>query len=191
MPPIARARSGPRIPTGCPIAGWEQARGVGRRLEGSDLELIVCSDMRRARETAEGIADVLELPIEVDPELREVQQSDAFHAASPDFGTTANLNWMPSAPPDHAEPGAESFNDIVGRVHAIQERLAERAAAQRFVAVSHFNFLHFFLGAPLFGDDFSPSTSCPSSTRPRQHGDLDLRAPPAACSMRSSSTAGA
>jgi probable phosphoglycerate mutase len=136
--------------------GWEQARGVGRRLEGSGLELIICSDMRRARETAEGIAEILDLPIEVDADLREVQQSDDFHAASPDFGTTANLNWMPSAPPDHAEPGAESFNQIVARVQAIQERLAERAAGQRFVAVSHFNFLHFFLGATLFGEDFSP-----------------------------------
>ena len=43
--------------------GWEQARGLGRRLEGHDLELIVASTMTRAQETAQGIAEVLDLPI--------------------------------------------------------------------------------------------------------------------------------
>jgi len=136
--------------------GWEQARGVGRRLKRMELELVVCSDMRRARETAEGIAEVLDLPIEVDTDLREVQQSDAFEAASPHFGDTGNLNWMPHRPRDFAEPGAESFDDIVKRVHAVQERLTERANAQHFVTVSHFGFLHFFLGAVLFGEGFGP-----------------------------------
>ena len=136
--------------------GWEQARGVGERLRGHGLELIVCSDMRRAQETAEGIASVLGLPVEVEGELREVRQSDAFYASSPDYGDTGTLNWMPGAPPGFAEPGAESFDDIVGRVRFVQERLVERAAERRFVAVSHFGFLHFFLGAALFGDDFAP-----------------------------------
>jgi broad specificity phosphatase PhoE len=136
--------------------GWEQARGVGRRLKGMELDLIVCSDMRRARETAAGIAEVLDLPVEVDADLREVQQSDAFEAASPHFGDTGNLNWMPDHPTDFAEPGAESFDDIVTRVHAVQERLTERASAQHFVTVSHFGFLHFFLGAVLFGEAFGP-----------------------------------
>jgi probable phosphoglycerate mutase len=141
--------------------GWEQARGVGERLKGTGLELIVCSDMRRARETAEGIASVLGLPIEVDGELREVRQSDAFYAASPDYGDTATLRWMPDAPRGHAEPGAESFEDVLGRVHAVQERLLERAAHQRILAVSHYNFLHFFLGSVLFGEAFGPEHILP------------------------------
>jgi broad specificity phosphatase PhoE len=141
--------------------GWEQARGVGRRLQGTGLELIVCSDMRRARETAEGIAEILGLSIEVEPDLREVRQSDAFYASSPEYGDTGTLSWMPTADPDFAEPGAESFNDILGRVHNVQERLSERAATQRFLAVSHFGFLHFFLGAALFGDAFGPEHVLP------------------------------
>ena len=141
--------------------GWEQARSVGRRLEGQGLELIVCSDMRRARETAEGIASVLDLPVEVLGELREVRQSDAFYASSPDYGDHGSLNWMPAAPRDFAHPGAESFDDIVGRVRTVQERLVERAAEHRVLAVSHYNFLHFFLGAVLFGDDLGPEHILP------------------------------
>ena len=136
--------------------GWEQARGLGRRLQDEGLELIVASDMRRAQETAQGIAEVLDLPIETDPDLHEVRQSDAFYASSPEFGDTGTLNWMPHKPPDFAEPGAESFNDIMGRVERVRERLSERAAQQRILAVSHFGFLHFFLGSVLFGEDFSP-----------------------------------
>ena len=136
--------------------GWEQARGLGRRLEGEGLELIVASPMRRAQETAQGIAEVLGLPIETDEDLYEVRQSDAFYASSPDYGDTGTLRWMPGADPDFAEPGAESFNDIVARVRRVQERLAGKASERRVVAVSHHNFLHFFLGVTLFGDDFAP-----------------------------------
>lgn len=136
--------------------GWEQARGLGRRLADQGLEVLIASTMRRAQETAQGIDEVLGLGIETDPDLHEVRQSDAFHAASPTYGTTGTLNWMPTADPDYAEPGAESFNQIVARVDRVQERLAERASTHRVVAVSHFGFLHFFLGRTLFGSDFGP-----------------------------------
>jgi broad specificity phosphatase PhoE len=137
--------------------GWEQARSLGRRLQGEELELIVASPMTRAQETAQGIAEVLELPIETDEDLYEVRQSEAFYAASPDYGDTGTLMWMPTAGPDFAEPGAESFNDIVARVRRVMERLAELATERRIVAVSHHNFLHFFLGVTMFGDDFTPA----------------------------------
>lgn len=137
--------------------GWEQARGLGRRLEGHGLELIVASPMTRAQETAQGIAEVLELPVETDEDLFEVRQSDAFYAASPDYGDTGTLTWMPGADPSFAEPGAESFDDIVGRVRRVMKRLGELASEQRIVAVSHHNFLHFFLGVTMFGDDFTPA----------------------------------
>lgn len=141
--------------------GWEQARGVGERLRGLGLELIVASDMRRAQETAQGIASVLDLPVETLPELHEVRQSDAFYAASPDYGELALLHWMPGAPRDHAEAGAESFADIVARVHHVQAELGRQAAEQRVLAVSHHNLLHFFLGVVLLGDAFGPEHVLP------------------------------
>jgi broad specificity phosphatase PhoE len=137
--------------------GWEQARGLGRRLQGEGLELIVASPMTRAQETAQGIAEVLELPVETDEDLFEVRQSDAFYASSPEYGDTGTLRWMPTADPSYAEPGAESFNDIVARVHRVMTRLGDLAAERRIVAVSHHNFLHFFLGVTMFGDGFTPA----------------------------------
>jgi probable phosphoglycerate mutase len=64
---------------------------------------------------------------------------------------------MPTAPPGHAEPGAESFSAIVARVARVQERLEARVESERVLCVSHWGFLHFFLGAALFREDFSPA----------------------------------
>ena len=117
--------------------------------------------MRRAQETAQGINEVLGLPIETDPDLHELRQSDAFYASGPDFGDTATLNWMPSAPRDHAEPGAESFDDD-GRARAAGARARGGARGdERILLVSHYGFLHFFLGVALFGDAFGPEHLIP------------------------------
>jgi broad specificity phosphatase PhoE len=140
--------------------GWEQARGLGRRLDGHGIEVIVASTMRRAQETAEGINEVLGLPVETDPELHELRQADAFYDSGGNFADTASLNWMPGAPRDHAEPGAESFDDMLGRVVRVRERMEARAG-ERILLVSHYGFIHFFLGHALFGDAFGPEHLVP------------------------------
>ena len=107
--------------------GWAQARGVGERLRGEGIEVIVASHYRRAQETAQAISEVLGgLPIETDEDLHEVRQSDAYYAAAPHYGDTGTIRWMPGAERSFAEPGAESFDAILGRVLRVQERLAGR-----------------------------------------------------------------
>jgi probable phosphoglycerate mutase len=137
--------------------GWEQARGVGERLRGEGIEAIVASPYRRAQETAQAIGDVLGLTHETDEDLHEVRQSDAYRAASPSYEGTGHISWMPSADPAHAEPGAESFAGICARVARVQARLAARIADERVLCVSHWGFIHFFLGASVFREDFSPA----------------------------------
>jgi broad specificity phosphatase PhoE len=136
--------------------GHEQARGLGERLKGEGIEAILASPFGRAQETAQGIGDVLGLGYETDPDLFEVRQSDAYRAASPHYAGTGHVSWMPEHPPEHAEPGAESFAEIVQRVANVQRRLEERIDGQRILCVSHWGFLHFFLGAAIFREAFSP-----------------------------------
>ena len=119
------------------------------------------SNMRRAQETAEGINEVLRLPVETDPDLHELRQADAFYESGGNFADTASLNWMPGAPRDHAEPGAESFDEMLGRVVRVRERMEARAGDQRILLVSHYGFIHFFLGHALFGDAFGPEHLVP------------------------------
>ena len=54
--------------------GREQARYLAERLQNAPPEVIVTSDLRRARETASIIASVCELPIHIDARLREINQ---------------------------------------------------------------------------------------------------------------------
>jgi broad specificity phosphatase PhoE len=136
--------------------GWEQARELGRRLEGHGIEVIVTSTMRRAQETARGINEVLGLPLETDPDLHELKQSDAFYGSVPEFGETASLNWMPRTPRDFAEPGAESFDEMLARVVRVRGRMERRAGDERILLVTHYGWLHFLLGLTLFGGDFGP-----------------------------------
>jgi broad specificity phosphatase PhoE len=42
-------------------------------------------------------------------------------------------------------------------VARVQERLEARIAQERVLCVSHWGFLHFFLGAAIFREDFSPA----------------------------------
>jgi len=136
--------------------GWAQARGLGERLRGEGIEAILASPYGRAQETAQAIGDVLGLPYETDEDLYEVRQSDAYRAASPNYHGTGHVSWMIDAPPDHAEPGAESFNGIVERVTRVQQRLEARDG-ERLLCVSHWGFLHFFAGVSLWREAFSPA----------------------------------
>lgn len=134
--------------------GWEQARGVGGRLRGEGIDTILASPYGRTQETAEAIGSVLGLPYATDDDLHEVRQSDAYRAASPSYYGTGHISWMPDAPTGHAEPGAESFAEIVARVARVCGRLEARD--ERVLCVSHWGFIHFFLGVALFRDEFSP-----------------------------------
>ena len=126
--PTAPAGRGPADWDALSERGWEQARGLGRRLEGHGLELIVASTMRRAQETAQGIAEVLGLRGRDRPgPARAAPVRRLLRVARGDFGDTATLNWMPGAPRDFAEPGAESFDEMLARVVRVRERMEARA----------------------------------------------------------------
>jgi broad specificity phosphatase PhoE len=127
---------------------------VGERLRGEGLEVIVASRYRRAQETAAAISEVLGLPVETDDDLHEIRQSDAYYAAAPHYAGTGTISWMPAAERGFAQPGAESFDAILGRVLRVQARLAARS--ERILCVTHWGFLHFFLGTSVFGDAFAP-----------------------------------
>jgi broad specificity phosphatase PhoE len=116
--------------------GYRQAREVAHRIRTLfQPELVVASPFLRARETARVIAEILKLPLEVEPLLyeRDVgvlqgQSYDALHAA---------LNYDADAPWLWKPEGGESYVDVQARVAPILDRLAQAHASRDVVIVSH------------------------------------------------------
>jgi broad specificity phosphatase PhoE len=139
--------------------GFEQARAVAERLEDAGATRILSSPLRRARETAGVISERLSLPVTEVEELRELRESEGFGELSLEDQRLRRWSvWMAEHgdQPDHSYNGGESFNEIMGRVRAVQDRLvAEKADS--LIAVSHGIFLRFFLMWVLFGDQFRPA----------------------------------
>ncbi len=145
--------------------GWEQARGLGERLRGEGIETILASPYGRAQETAQAIGEVLDLPFTTDEDLHEVRQSDAYRAASPDYRGTGHISWMVDAPPDHAEAGRRVLqHDPRARRAPAASGSTSASTSERVLCVSHWGFLHFFLGMAHLPRGVRTRPTCPRST---------------------------
>jgi broad specificity phosphatase PhoE len=139
--------------------GFEQARAVAESLADAGATRILTSPLRRARETAQVIAERLDLPVTELEELRELRESEDFGELSLEDQRLRRWSvWMAEHgdEPDHSYRGGESFNEITDRVRVVQERLVADGA-ESTIAVSHGIFLRFFLMRVIFGDDFRAS----------------------------------
>ncbi|TDE32841.1 bifunctional RNase H/acid phosphatase [Nonomuraea mesophila] len=120
--------------------GLAQASAAADRLSRDPyrLDVIVTSPLKRARQTAEVVAQRTGRAVEVEEDLREA-----------DFGeweghtfTEVQRRWPAElaawlADPEVAPPGGESFATAARRVQAAGERLIERYEGKTVLAVSH------------------------------------------------------
>lgn len=102
--------------------GFAQARAIAARLAGEKLAGIVASDMTRAWQTAEVIADVTGLPLRQEPLLRE-RNFGELRGRSYD-----SLGFDPMAL-DYTPPGGESWEDFTRRVGEALASVREHYAA--------------------------------------------------------------
>ena len=138
--------------------GWEQAREAGRHLGHLGATRILASPLRRAQETAEGLAETLELPVETLDPIHELRESDGFGELGLEEQRLRRWSmWMSehSDDPDHSFEGGESFNDVIGRVERVKAELAA-SEEESVVAVSHGIFLRFFLMHSVLAEEFRP-----------------------------------
>lgn len=120
-------------------AGRGQARAAAERLaRGAQLDAVITSPLRRARATAECVADQLGLTPAVDEAWREC-----------DFGSFEGLTftevrerqpealraWL--ADPATAPPGGESFAAVTERVAAAREAIRVASPGRNVLVVSH------------------------------------------------------
>jgi broad specificity phosphatase PhoE/ribonuclease HI len=137
--------------------GWAQARRAASALADDDepFDALVCSPMRRTRETASAIADLVGLDIEIENGFREAAFGDWDGLTLEQVAEKwpAELDaWLGSfevAPPG----GGESIVEVRARVEAALSGVLERYAGKRMIVVSHVNpiklSVRYCLDAPL------------------------------------------
>lgn len=136
--------------------GREQARATGEWLAplSGTFDALVSSPVRRTRETAEILAQLLDLKIEEEPGIAEMEfgtwdgmSFTEVHEKYPD-DISGWLGDLESAP-----HGGESFREVEKRVLEGRDRIASTYPGQTVVAVSHVTPIKTLvaeaLGAPL------------------------------------------
>jgi broad specificity phosphatase PhoE len=117
--------------------GRAQALALAERLRSVPLEAVYASDLRRARQTAEAVAERQGLEVTVLPELREV-----------DVGTWSGLTrteaearfpdgfrrWLDGGP---GWEDGETYEDMSKRVERAVQRIAAERPDERVLVVAH------------------------------------------------------
>ena len=119
-------------------AGEEQARAAVAELLDQGLEAVASSDLRRARRTAEILAEGLDLgPVHVDEGLRERNVGDFTGLTREEIDARwpgVLAEWR--AGRVRQAPGGEG-DEFIERVLTALDRLAERYAGRRVLVVAH------------------------------------------------------
>ncbi len=103
--------------------GRWQARRLAEELADEELDAIYASDLARARETAEIVAEPLGLPVVLDPDLREKNWG--------------NWEGLTSVERDRVEFVGESTEEHADRMLRALRRIAGRHPGGRVLVVTH------------------------------------------------------
>lgn len=120
------------------LGRW-QAERLAQALVPEGIDLIYASDLRRAAETAEAVAERCKVPLVHEVGLRERDfghfQGQTFHEVELQFPQEAD-RWR-RREPDYAPGGGESLTVFSARCLAAAQRLADAHPGQTIALVAH------------------------------------------------------
>ncbi len=143
------------------LEGREQAVKVCARLAGEGVDAIYVSKLRRTRETAQALAEALELDLVVDPDLHEVFLGDweggLFRQRVAEGDPTA-VRMLAEERWD-VIPNAEPAADFTARVRRAVERIAAAHRDERVAVFAHGGVIGQILAAATSSRPFAFSGS--------------------------------
>jgi probable phosphomutase (TIGR03848 family) len=147
-------------------SGREQAQKTAAVLKGAPVKAIYSSPMERAMETAEPLAQVLELPINVREGLLETDIGEWQGRTVKSLQRLKLWKVVQQAPSRLRFPGGESFAEIQFRIcQEIEKICTQHEPKDLVVCVSHADPIKlavaYFLGMPL--DSFQRLVIAPAS----------------------------
>lgn len=120
--------------------GREQAQSLAQELKDkTDLNILFTSPLKRTLQTAQLIAQVLEIPIYMEPDLKEIHQGDwqtrlrsEIEDAYPDLFRKWELS-----PWEVTPPGGEHLNQVKKRVYSAVDYIVSHYPNQQVGLVTH------------------------------------------------------
>lgn len=112
--------------------GKAQMNSIVPELKSLNPELIICSPMRRTRESAEIIKEALEIPIEFDERIMEVDVGSLSGQSRVEAATAMGLSLEEATHQyrvgqhDYSPFGGETAQDILGRTEDFLNDLSQR-----------------------------------------------------------------
>jgi len=123
-------------------AGQQQAKELSARLQALNLNVLLSSDLKRARKTAEIVNADLKLPLFISAALRECRLGDPEgklrETIIEEYGPPAWARWLSVAPQDHhyGFPNGETKNDHLVRLLRYIEPFCEAHPHFKNIGVS-------------------------------------------------------
>lgn len=116
-----------------------QAQRLAERLSCVPLTAVYTSPLQRARQTAEAIAIMHDLPVQVEVDLREIDYGDWEGIAVPELGRC-----FPEAeqtrindPLNFAAPNGEPFAHFIERVTLVMQRIVKAHLGETICVIAH------------------------------------------------------
>ncbi|MDX1379169.1 MAG: histidine phosphatase family protein [Anaerolineales bacterium] len=119
--------------------GIEQADSLVEKLKDSTFSAIYTSDLIRAQKTAEPIAKILDLPIQIEPRVREINQGEWEGVLVDDIKARYAEIWSQRTvdPANVRPPGGETVREVATRVYAALDDISRLFPTGQVLVTSH------------------------------------------------------
>ena len=119
--------------------GLAQAHSLIEALSDRSFAAIYSSDLVRARQTAEPVANVFGLTIRIDPRLREINQGEWEGVLVDDIKARYAEIWSKRTvdPASVRPPGGETVGEVAQRVYAALDDITRLFPTGRVIILSH------------------------------------------------------
>ncbi len=119
--------------------GKKQARELAHSLRDHNIKAIYSSDLKRAHETAQHIAEHHNITVQLEPGLQEMNQGDLEGLSFPDIRDryAEVLKQWRESPETLRLPSGESLVEVQNRAWRVFEKVHQNHIGETVVAVSH------------------------------------------------------
>jgi broad specificity phosphatase PhoE len=119
--------------------GKKQARELAHSLRDHNIKAIYSSDLKRARETAQHIAEHHNITVQLEPGLQEMNQGDLEGLSFPDIRDkyAEVLKQWRESPETLRLPSGESLVEVQNRAWKVFEKVNQNHIGETVVVVSH------------------------------------------------------